>query len=100
MATPRTRPAVVDETTPAEAVAADPAYLAAVAAAEAAPPPSASVVGSAVERAIADGDVDALAAIARAAEALIAAGVISTSETQLAAAVTLGRLVRGEPAGV
>ena len=55
-----------------------------------------SVIGSHVERVIAVGDLDALATIARLAETLVAAGVVSTTEAQMAAAVALGRAVRGE----
>jgi len=51
---------------------------------------------SVVEAAIAAGDVETLAVIARAAATLIDAGVVSTTETQLTAAVALGRAVRGE----
>jgi len=55
-----------------------------------------SIIGSHVERVIAVGDLDALATIARLAETLVAAGVVSTTEAQMAAAVALGRAVRGE----
>lgn len=86
---------VVDEMTPEGLVASgqvDPVQAAAAAKVIAAT----SIIGSHVERAIAAGDLDALATIARLAETLVSAGVVSTTEAQMTAAVALGRAVRGE----